>query len=280
MTAAPSARVAGKPSTRPNPRACGALPTTIVVGQRHYRRHGTELLQAPATAPPWATKPGGGGKGPGIYLTRPMASWSAPTTLSVPGYPGFGALYGVNCSDANDCTAVGQANPPGTGAPPCTRPRRAGLGARPLFSRALRGTGDSPASAASTSPDCIAVGVDGNDEPIYANSYAAVVPIVTSVAPTVSSIRPSGGHIDWFNHRRLHGEITEDNSYVTPAEFEAIFTVKHNPRLPTSPSNSLESEDSPWNLAFALMRQTVDSPAFTTATDTGESWWCENYGPW
>ena len=31
------------------------------------------------------------------------------------------------------------------------------------------------------------------------------------------------GYIDWFNHRRLHGEITEDNSYVTPAEFEAIY---------------------------------------------------------
>ena len=31
------------------------------------------------------------------------------------------------------------------------------------------------------------------------------------------------GYIDWFNHRRLHGQITEDNSYVTPAEFEAIY---------------------------------------------------------
>jgi putative transposase len=30
-------------------------------------------------------------------------------------------------------------------------------------------------------------------------------------------------YIDWFNHRRLHGEITEDNSYVTPAEFEATY---------------------------------------------------------
>lgn len=29
------------------------------------------------------------------------------------------------------------------------------------------------------------------------------------------------GYIDWFNHRRLHGEITADNSYVTPAEHEA-----------------------------------------------------------
>jgi len=31
------------------------------------------------------------------------------------------------------------------------------------------------------------------------------------------------GYIDWFNHRRLHGEITEDNSYVTPAEFEETY---------------------------------------------------------
>jgi putative transposase len=31
------------------------------------------------------------------------------------------------------------------------------------------------------------------------------------------------GYIDWFNHRRLHGEITEDTSYVTPAEFEALY---------------------------------------------------------
>ena len=31
------------------------------------------------------------------------------------------------------------------------------------------------------------------------------------------------GYIDWFNHRRLHGEITDDNSYVTPAEFEALY---------------------------------------------------------
>ena len=28
-------------------------------------------------------------------------------------------------------------------------------------------------------------------------------------------------YVDWFNHRRLHGEITDDASYTTPAEFEA-----------------------------------------------------------
>jgi putative transposase len=31
------------------------------------------------------------------------------------------------------------------------------------------------------------------------------------------------GYIDWFNHRRLHGEITDNNTYVTPAEFEASY---------------------------------------------------------
>ena len=30
-------------------------------------------------------------------------------------------------------------------------------------------------------------------------------------------------YIDWFNHRRLHGEITDDNTYVTPAEFETLY---------------------------------------------------------
>ncbi|MGP8160123.1 MAG: IS3 family transposase [Candidatus Dormibacteria bacterium] len=31
------------------------------------------------------------------------------------------------------------------------------------------------------------------------------------------------GYIDWFNHRRLHGEITDENTYVTPAELEAAY---------------------------------------------------------
>ena len=30
-------------------------------------------------------------------------------------------------------------------------------------------------------------------------------------------------YVDWFNHRRLHGVITDDNSYTTPAEFEAVY---------------------------------------------------------
>jgi putative transposase len=39
------------------------------------------------------------------------------------------------------------------------------------------------------------------------------------------------GYLDWFNHRRLHGEITEDNSYVTPAQFEATSYRQTAPAL-------------------------------------------------
>jgi putative transposase len=38
-------------------------------------------------------------------------------------------------------------------------------------------------------------------------------------------------YIDWFNHRRLHGEITDDNSYITPAEFEALYYRQATPAL-------------------------------------------------
>ena len=37
------------------------------------------------------------------------------------------------------------------------------------------------------------------------------------------------GYIDWFNNRRLHGEITDDNSYTTPAEFEANYYRQETP---------------------------------------------------
>ena len=40
------------------------------------------------------------------------------------------------------------------------------------------------------------------------------------------------GYVDWFNHRRLHGEITDDNSYTTPAEFEALYYRQNQPALP------------------------------------------------
>ena len=39
------------------------------------------------------------------------------------------------------------------------------------------------------------------------------------------------GYVDWFNHRRLHGEITDDASYITPAEFEATYYRQTTPAL-------------------------------------------------
>ena len=36
-------------------------------------------------------------------------------------------------------------------------------------------------------------------------------------------------YVDWFNHQRLHGEITDDASYTTPAQFEAIYYRQNQP---------------------------------------------------
>jgi putative transposase len=36
-------------------------------------------------------------------------------------------------------------------------------------------------------------------------------------------------YVDWFNHHRLHGEITDDASYTTPAEFEALYYRQATP---------------------------------------------------
>lgn len=38
-------------------------------------------------------------------------------------------------------------------------------------------------------------------------------------------------YVDWFNHRRLHGEITTGPDYTTPAEFEADH-YRHNVAVP------------------------------------------------
>jgi putative transposase len=38
-------------------------------------------------------------------------------------------------------------------------------------------------------------------------------------------------YVDWFNRRRLHGEITDDNSYTTPAEHEAAYYRQTTPAV-------------------------------------------------
>jgi putative transposase len=40
-------------------------------------------------------------------------------------------------------------------------------------------------------------------------------------------------YVDWFNHRRLHGEIAE-HGYTTPAEFEAAYYRHNNPVAKTA----------------------------------------------
>ena len=39
------------------------------------------------------------------------------------------------------------------------------------------------------------------------------------------------GYIDRFNHWRVHGEITDDNSNVTPSEFEVAYYRRTTPAL-------------------------------------------------
>ena len=47
-------------------------------------------------------------------------------------------------------------------------------------------------------------------------------------------------YIDWYNHRRLHGGITPDNTYTTPADHETAYhqTTPRKP-LPTQTTRSL-----------------------------------------
>jgi hypothetical protein len=138
---------------------------------------------------------GAGGQGPGIYLSQTDGTWSAPATISAPGSPGSGAFYGVSCTGANDCTAVGDANAPdaGTGVPVYAT-EEGGTWSTPT---ALAGTPDGTGELTDVScvdeADCVSVGLDGNDEPIYATSSAEVVPTISSVAPTVSSVAPQRG---------------------------------------------------------------------------------------
>ena len=40
-------------------------------------------------------------------------------------------------------------------------------------------------------------------------------------------------YVDWFNHQRLHGEITNDASYTTPAEAEANYYSQNPTALET-----------------------------------------------
>ena len=51
------------------------------------------------------------------------------------------------------------------------------------------------------------------------------------VRDSTTSNSPPWATSTGVNHRRLHGEITDDNSYVTPAEFEAAHYRQTAPAL-------------------------------------------------
>jgi putative transposase len=47
-------------------------------------------------------------------------------------------------------------------------------------------------------------------------------------------------YVDWFNHRRLHGEITDGPGYTTPAAFEADY-YRHNVAVAETATQTTES---------------------------------------
>jgi hypothetical protein len=170
-----------------------STPTTIVSDSGTIVVTGLSCVSGGnCTAVGYASGPGG--QGPGIYLNQTNGTWSAPFTLSVPGSPGFGAFYGVSCTDANDCTAVGDANAPssGTGAPVYATETGGTWGTPTALSGTPGSAGDLTGVSCVDTSDCTAVGFDSNNEPIYTSSSAAVTPPVASV-PTVSSVSPSSG---------------------------------------------------------------------------------------
>ena len=47
-------------------------------------------------------------------------------------------------------------------------------------------------------------------------------------------------YVDWFNHRRLHGQLTDEPGYTTPAAFEADHYRQTTPAT-TAPTQTTES---------------------------------------
>ncbi len=132
---------------------------------------------------------GGEGNGPLIYDTETEGTWAAPTGLTAGGSPSSGLLSSVSCTDATDCTAVGDtgAADSGTGAPVYVTEMAGSWGTPTAISDTPTGTGEFEGVSCTGASGCTAVGFDGNGEPIYATSAAA------TVVPTVSAVSPNSG---------------------------------------------------------------------------------------
>jgi hypothetical protein len=106
-----------------------------------------------------------------LYATESAGTWGTVTQLTAPG--GNGALFGVSCSDATDCTAVGQdvANNPVIAIE--------GAGSwGPVSERSVTSGGQLDGVSCTTSTDCTAAGAgiqSGTDnfaQPLYATESA------------------------------------------------------------------------------------------------------------
>ena len=106
----------------------------------------------------------------------------------------MGLSTAVGCTDANDCTAVGDvdAADAGTGVPVYAAEEGGTWSTPTALSGTPDGTGELTSVSCVDEADCVGVGLDGNNQPIYASSHSAVVLAVSSVAPTVSSVAPQG----------------------------------------------------------------------------------------
>lgn len=68
-------------------------------------------------------------------------------------------------------------------------------------------------------------------------------------------------YVDWFNHRRLHGEITDGPGYTTPAGFEAEWREANN-RATLSGPQSVSNDGDGTNHAAASTAQAVTTPTY------------------
>jgi uncharacterized repeat protein (TIGR01451 family) len=104
-----------------------------------------------------------------IYATETAGVWGTPVEIA--SASAFGYFYGVSCTDALDCTAVGYDFPSDQ---PMYATETAGVWPTTVteVSGSPSGAGYFNAVSCSDALDCTAVGEDGNDQPFYATETA------------------------------------------------------------------------------------------------------------
>ena len=125
-------------------------------------------------------------------LAVALSAWSAPTEVS--GAAGGGAFYGVSCTAAGDCTAVGA---DGRDQPIYATEAAGTWGKATAVNTPVAG-GEFRAVSCTAPGDCTAVGYDSRNEPIYATEAGApggAPPRSTSPAAVVSKASAAPGPV-------------------------------------------------------------------------------------